>query len=126
MADVATGTTLTWGGAITEIVSISGPSLTNEPADTTNLSSTWRTRLPIIPDGGEVTLELNYEPDAASHASFITDLAAGTIQEAVITYPDGGGTTLTFDAMCTAFTPNAPVGDKLSATVTLTVTGDVA
>ena len=126
MADIATGTTLTWGGAITEIVSIDGPSMTNEPADTTNLSSTWRSFLAVIPDGGEVSLTLNYEPDAASHASFITDLAAGTLQEAVITFTDGGGTTLTFDAICTAFSPTASVGEKLSAAVTLKVTGDIA
>lgn len=126
MADTSTGTTLTWNGAVTEIVSIGGPSASNDPVDVTNLSSTWKAFIASVPDGGEVTLELNYEPDLAAHAGFLTDLGGGTERQMVITFADGGGTTLTFNAICTGFAPNAATADKLSCTVTFKVTGAIA
>jgi len=74
-------------------------------------------------DGGEVTAEVNFMPGNATHKQVIADLKARTISTWSIVYPDAS--TYSFSALVTGFEPSAPVDGKLSATITLKVTGSV-
>jgi len=86
MADISNVTVIQRGDAATpelfttiaEVVSVDGPSMTNETADVTNLDSTWRAFLAVVPDAGEIALTLNLEPDSANVTALEADLADGS------------------------------------------------
>ncbi len=124
------GLTMSWNAVAVAgtITSLSGPNLTNESIEVTSLASTATAYIASLPDIGEVTLEVNYDPDDAGpsvHDSMADDLIAGQEREVIITWPDTT-TIWTFDALCTGLSPGAPVKDKLSASITLQGTGALA
>ena len=64
-AILSNGTTFTYdGGAVTEILSISTPSVTTATVDTTDMESVHRTFIAGTIDSGEMTLEIMYDPNA--------------------------------------------------------------
>ena len=127
MANVAKGSALTWAATtVGEIVSISGPGVTSEPVDDTTLADSWKTFLsPGLADGGEATLEMLFSPDTVIQGKLEADMIALTPPAAVTTYNDTTSTTLTFSALVTAINPGATVGDKLSSSLTLKVSGPI-
>lgn len=122
------------GGALTtiaEVTDISGPGLGADtievthhesPAASTNHMGA-REFIGGLADGGEVTLSLNFLPGNSGHASLLGAVGARAAQACSITFPDTGAGAFTFNAFVTGFDPKAPVDDKLSADVTLKVTG---
>ena len=92
MADVSKNALLQYGDAggppeaylnLAAMVSISGPALSNEPIDVTDLDDAAVTRLGGVVDSGEVTLDVNYEPDGTGDALIISrfkDASANTYQ----------------------------------------------
>lgn len=81
----------------------------------------WREYVAGMKDGGELSMEVNYDP--ALHATVLS--ALGTTRDQRITLPDSGAATVAFEAYVKGFTAQAPYDDKLSATITLKVTGAV-
>lgn len=129
MADVSEGTVLKKGTqAIGGITSLGGPGLSREVIDVTDLDDDARAKIAGLLDAGEVTLELNYEPDDTQHAQILTDILSSDGGSAAysILFSDAATTTKTFTAFVSAFEPSASVGDKLSASVTLTITGTLS
>jgi predicted secreted protein len=111
------------------------PELTNiaiNPArdsiDVTNHDSTAPAREFIagLLDGGEVTFDGNFLPGSSNQKLLTTDLfgAAGTVTAWSIVWIDGP-TTWTFNAFVKGFSPTGTVGDKLSFSGSLKVTGTV-
>jgi hypothetical protein len=111
--------------AIAEVVNISGPGLKLDTIDVTNMGSPNATREFIagLLDGGEVTLEINFLPADATQKSLITDLTSRTKTTYSIVWSDTAPTTWTFTALVTGYEPGGKVDDKLSATVTLKISG---
>lgn len=83
--------------------------------------SQWREFVAGMKDGGELTMEVNYDP--ALHGTLFS--ALGVSQGHRITLPDAGAATITFDGFVSGMTAQAPYDDKLSASVTVKVTGAV-
>ena len=113
---------------VAEVSSIGGPTLSLDPIDVTSHDSTggWRQFVGGLLDGGEVSLEINYDPVGATHdasTGLIADMVARTLRNFQLVFPDTGNTTWTFAALITAFEPSEPIDDKLSASVTLKVSG---
>jgi predicted secreted protein len=113
---------------ISYVRDISGPSLEMEALETTNHSSTsgWRTFIGGLLTGGEVTLEILYDPDDATHnatAGLINDMENRTVRNFQLVFTDPTPTTWSFAALVTGFEPSAPYDDLLTASVTLTVSG---
>lgn len=113
---------------VAEVVNISAPSLALDTIDVTNHSSTaaWREFVAGLLDAGEVTFDINYIPTAATHNAtngLIRDLKNRTKRNFKLVFPDSGSTTWDFSAYVTGFEPDAPVDDKLAASVTLKLTG---
>ena len=110
------------------VVEIGGPSLEMEPIEVTNHSSAnaWREYIGGLLNGGEVSL-INYDP---AHATLdagtgpIKDMTDRTLRNWQLVFSDSGTTTWTISAFVTGFEPGAPVDDKLSAAVTLTLSGE--
>ena len=113
---------------IAEVTNIGGPSLSLDPIDVTNHSSTggWKEFIGGLLDGGEVSFEINYDPVGATHdasTGLIADMSARTVRNFQLVFPDTGNTTWSFSALVTAFQPSEPIDNKLSASVTLKVSG---
>lgn len=126
----AFGTLLKFGATtIASVMDISGPSLTLETVDVTNHSSTsaWREFVGGVKDGGEISVEIVFDPVAATHKNasggllyLLTTRASGSFS---LTFPDAGATVWSFTAFVTAFEVGAPVADGLTASVTLKISG---
>ena len=113
--------------AIAELQDVSGPSLSLETIEVTSHSSVegWKEYIAGLLDAGEISFDINYVPTNATHKNaaggLIYILAQRAVQAFSLVFPDT--TTWTFNAFVTAFEPSAPVADKLSASVTLKLTG---
>lgn len=113
---------------IAEVTNISGPSLSMNTVDVTSHDSTdgWREFVGGLLDGGEVTLDINFIPTDPTHSystGLLNDMVNRTKRNFQLVFPDAGNTTWSFTALITAFEPSAPTDDKLSASVTLKITG---
>jgi len=113
---------------IAEVMNISGPSLSMDAIDVTNQSSVngWKESIGGLLDGGEITFDINYLPTDATHnatAGLINDMQNRTLRNFQLVFPDASSTTWSFSALITGFEPSADVSDKLTASVTLKISG---
>lgn len=126
-------TTLEWdpaGGtafvSVAQIRDLSGPSFSRNPIDAShrNTPSYWRKHIKGFKDGGEISFDLAYDGDLASHGTaaisgllydFNND--AATLAKWRVTFPSGR--ICTMDGMVTAFEVNNPLDDLLTADVTI-------
>lgn len=113
---------------IAEVVNISGPALSTDTIDMTHHSSpgNWEESLASTLRSGEVTFDINYIPAHATHdasTGLLADFLNRVVRNFKLVFPDAGNTTWSFAAVVTGFEPAAPHDDKLSASVTLKVSG---
>lgn len=111
---------------VAEVVNIGGPSLSADVIDVTSHDSpgAHREKIAGLLDAGEVSLELNFIPTAATQGNvsgLLRDYRNRNVRNFQLVFP--GGTTWAFAALVTNYEPGANVEDKLSLSVTLTVTG---
>jgi hypothetical protein len=111
---------------VVQAYDISPPKPTVDEVDVTNLDSLNQAKEFIagLIDYGECTFMVVYDPAEATHVELRN--AVGNMDAACnhqILYPDTGGTTETFEAWVKGFEPGMPIGDKLTASITLRVTG---
>jgi predicted secreted protein len=114
--------------AIANVHNLGGPEITKAALDVTaHDGNGWMDFVGNLKDGGEISLELNWDPGEATH-----DLATGLLGSLVnesqptnwqVVWPDDASTTWDIAAIVTAFGPSAPVDEKLTASVTLKVSG---
>jgi len=110
---------------IAEINSIGGPEKTRDTIDVTSLDSTggYREFITSFRDAGEVTLEMNFTRDG--YMDLDDDFASDSSVNYQIVLPDTGNTTLDFAAYVTSLGMAVPMDDKVTASVTLKITGEV-
>ncbi|MFE6223331.1 phage tail tube protein [Streptomyces sp. NPDC057854] len=109
--------------ALANVNNIAAPSLTRSVIDVTAHDSpdAWMESVGGLKDGGEVTIDLNYDP--AAHDSLVADLSDENPRNYRIVFPDPGNTAWTFPGILTAFQATAPIDDKLTASLTYKVAG---
>lgn len=124
----AFGSTLDMDGVeVAEVTNIGGPSLSRNAIDATHHKSpnAWAEFIKGIKDAGEVSMDIQYVPTNATHnasAGLLSDFADDTtISVWTLTFPDT--TVWTFPGFLTGFEPGAPIDDKLTASVTIKVSG---
>ena len=113
---------------IAEVQDISGPSFSLDTAEVTSHSSAggWKEYIGTLVDGGEVSFDINFLPTETTHgysAGLLKDLVNKTVRNFQLVFPDASSTTWQFAALVTKFETSEPYGDKLSASVTLKLTG---
>lgn len=115
---------------IANVTSISGPNQTAGQIDTTALDTSggYRTFIGGFRDGGEMTLELNYDSSEDSHKEAATGLKRyfneGENESWTLTLSDSSA--FTFDAAVTGIDgPNHGVDEVVTMSVTLKVSGAV-
>jgi predicted secreted protein len=111
--------------AIGEINSITGPSKTRDTIDVTDLDSTdgYREFIGSFRDGGEVSLGMNFKFE--TYDDMNDDFESDTLRTYQIVLPDTGNTTFTFEALVTSLGLAVPMDDKITADVTLKISGSV-
>jgi len=113
---------------IAECKTISGPGLEADEIDVTNQDSSGSLReyLRGLINPGEITTEVNFDPNDSTHdgsTGMFADLLAGTVRNWKIVFPTTPTATLAFTAFVKSFPLTAPVDNVLSASLTLKVTG---
>ena len=95
--------------------------------DASTRDSRARKFVPGMYDGGEMSFDIAYDPDAATHAATGSGLVAlqlgSTVSSWVLTFPDTTPATCTFSGFITGFNVKAPMDDLLSADVTVKISG---
>lgn len=113
---------------IAEVTDLSGPALELKTIEATSHSSTdgWEEFIGGLLSGGEVTFDVNFIPTNPTHsysAGLLRDMVNRTVRNFKLVFPNLSATTWTFAALVTGFEPKEPTDDKLSASVTLQITG---
>ena len=125
-AITSNGTTVTWGGAIADIVSISAPSVSVATIDTTNIAAVHRTFLAGTIDSGDVTLEIMYDPklDTSIEDAWDNTATAAPVEaDMVITFTDSS--TYTFKAIMTGFSVSVATDAAVTASCSFKISGAV-
>ena len=113
---------ITFGSFTASVRSIGGPSMTRDAIDVSAFDSPDDIKqfIPGMVDMGEVTFDVIFDPDDLSG----TKLPALMLPAAKLTITWGDATKWEFeDAFCTAFSPNAPLGDVATASATFKISG---
>lgn len=116
--------------AVAYVQSIGGPGLALDTEDVTTHDSpnAWEEHVGTILRSGEVSLDLEFDPNAATHKNasggLLADLISRTAQTYSIVYPSTPAVTWTFSAFVTGFEPSAPHDGALTASVKLKLTGE--
>lgn len=117
---------------IVELTGINGPGMKSDTVDVTHHQSpgNWKEFVPTLKDGGEIGFEINFIPTNATHRNVVGGLIylldQQTLQSFSLVYPDSEGTTWTFSAYVVGFVPSAPHDGKLSAQITIKISGPVS
>jgi hypothetical protein len=113
---------------IAEVLDIGGPDLELGTQDATHHSSTagWGELIATILRAGSISFDVQYDPVGATHdatTGLIADMTNMTLRNFQLVFPDTGTTTWTIPAYVTKFGPSAPVEGKLTASITLSPSG---
>lgn len=106
---------------IANVTSIQGPGIERETLDVTAHDSAdgWREFLGGVVDGGEIEIELNYDP--AKHDALVSDFGDSEPRNYKLVFPNGAEWAVSL--IMSEFEQEAPFDDKLSATITYKVSG---
>jgi predicted secreted protein len=118
-----------WSGSvwekIAEVNSISGPSMTRDFIDVTSLDSTggFREFITGFRDGGTVSLTMNFT--RTSYDKMLLDFEDDDPHYYEIVLPDDVNTSFEFCGYVTELPLEIPTDDKITANVTIKVSGKV-
>ena len=114
---------------IDEVTNITPPSNTLDQIDVSHMQSPNRRREYIagMTDGGEFSCEMNFVPGGATDdflfAILNTPVGQSRLRHIRLSFPNG--VTWFFDGQLTTYEMSMPFDDKMTATATFKVTGDL-
>lgn len=108
---------------VAEVINITPGEATADRVDATHMQSPGRRREYIsgLIDNGEASFEINWVPGSDTDERLRDLFSSGETVEHKITFP--GGITLTYDASIIGFSKVIPIDDRMTATITLAVSG---
>jgi predicted secreted protein len=110
---------------IAEVLDISGPALALGTEEATSHDSNfWREYVPTLLEGGEVSFDINYF-EHTTQVNLRTDMLNRTRRNFQVVFPTSPAKTFSFAAYVTGFELSAPVEGKLTASVSLQISGPV-
>ncbi len=118
-----------WNGSnwvnLAEINSITGPGMSRDTIDVTSLDSTggYREFITGFRNPGTVTLAMNFTRD--TYDLMKTDFESDSLQNYEILLSDVENTSLEFEGLVTELPLSIPADDKITADVTIQISGQV-
>jgi len=118
-----------WNGSswdyLAEVNSITGPTMTRDFIDVTSLDSTggYREFITGFRDAGTISLSMNFTRD--SYDLMLTDFESPNANNYEIILPDDDVTSFEFEGLVTEVPLTIPTDDKITADVTIKITGQV-
>ena len=111
--------------AIAQVRDIGGPSLSADTIEVSHRDDDWKQFVAGMKDGGEITFDLVYDPDVASHDD-ATGLVSflGVAKNYRLEFADATPTKVTFPGILVSFQPKAPMADAQTADATIKVAGE--
>lgn len=111
--------------AIAEVKNITGPGMTRDFIDVTNLGSTggYREFITGFRDGGELTFSMNFTRDG--YDDLLIDFDDDDSHNYQVVLPDTGATTFDFAGFITGLPLNIVPDDAITVDVTIKITGQV-
>jgi hypothetical protein len=110
--------------AITQRASIDGPDATVGTAKTTDLDSVAEEYRPTLPDGGELSMEIWYDPAGTTHKLLTTFQVTPSVELWQLTFADTGVSKIPFSGILTGFKPAGMNPDGyLTASIKIKSTG---
>lgn len=112
--------------AIAQINSITGPGMSRDTIDTTALDTTggYRTFITGFRNPGTVRLGMNFTRE--TYEQMLTDFESDTAANYEIVLPDDDNTSVEFEGLVTELPLNIPPDDKITADVTIQISGQVS
>jgi hypothetical protein len=110
---------------IANVIDFAGPGGAAKVIDTTNLSSTAISKRMGLPDEGQLTMNLNLDPDSASHVLLRNARTARQRSEFRITFTDTTPTTASFFGYVMNYSVSGGVDDVIKTAVTVEIDGPV-
>jgi len=109
---------------IAEVINITPGEAVADRVDATHMQSPGRRREYIsgLIDSGEATFELNWIPGSATDVLLRGLFTSGDTVDHRITFPNG--VTLVFEASIIGFSKVIPIDDRMTATITVAVSGE--
>jgi hypothetical protein len=108
---------------------VDGPGSKLDTVEVTHHGSDAKEYAATIIDGGEVKWTINYDPAGATHnnsaGGILYVMQQKTLKNFKLVFPAAVAAGPTFAAFVTDFQPKAPVAGKLSADITLKISGPV-
>jgi predicted secreted protein len=108
---------------IAEVSEITPPNETVNAVTYSTLDSPYMKAVAGIIDPGEASFEMTFLPGSASETLIVTALHAREAKTFRIVFPNLA--TWTFEGIITGYEPAAPNDDRMTATVTIKVSGAV-
>jgi predicted secreted protein len=112
---------------LSEIISVALPNSQVEDVEATHMASANRRREYVagLIDDGEGTIEMNYVPGSATDVLIVAALADGETRDYKVVLPVADGSTweVTGDCIVKGYERNAPIDDRMTATLTVRFTG---
>jgi len=106
-----------------EIVDWDGPSGEAAVIDTTHLTSTRREKLMGLPDEGQITFSVNFQPDDAGQQAVRAARNDRQVRNWRLTYSDA--TVQTFEGFALGFSTSGGVDGKVDGNITVEISGEV-
>ena len=112
--------------AIAEIRNITGPGMTRDFIDVSNLDSTggYREFIAGFRDGGELTFSMNFT--IGGYDDLLLDYESESVQSYELILPDSGETTFSFSGFVTNLPLNITPDDAVTVDVTIKISGQVS
>jgi predicted secreted protein len=110
-----------------EVTNITLPNLTRDAVDATHTESTggWREFIPGLRDAGEVSIEMNFVSGSASDTLIRAQFASDSLSLCKILFDTSPADGVSFSGIVTGYEVQAPLDDKVAATLTVKVSGAV-
>lgn len=108
-----------------DVVSIAGPAISKDEIEVTALDSTAKEFIGALDDPGEITLELNWNPQDTEHVNLRTDAEGSTARNYRIVWSDVSATQATFNGEVMEFSINAEANDAVKASCRVKINGAI-
>lgn len=112
--------------AIGDVVSLSGPSISKDEIEVTALDSTAKEFLSALDDPGEITFELNWNPQDPTHPLLRADAEGSAQGNFRVVWADVSSTTVDFAGEVMEFSINTDPNDATKASLRIKINGALA